>query len=193
MVNHIDIDSLTLEELGGVVDIYPWYAGARAEFCRRMSQMGLLTEEQIEQSALYMASRQYFARILKDRVPEKEIIRDRDVDSQKPLEIIRSRPQVPGGDYFSSEQYRMAQQPQDNVFSKFAVKARQEGYVDQTDEREQEADFCTETLARIYLEQDYAQKAIEIYSKLSLRYPEKSIYFASLIEEIERKQNNDSI
>ena len=46
---------------------------------------------------------------------------------------------------------------------------------------------CTETLARIYLEQDYAQKAIEIYSKLSLRYPEKSIYFASLIEKTEQK------
>ena len=51
MVNHIDIDALTLEELGGVVDIYPWYAGARAEFCRRMSQMGLLTQEQVEQAA----------------------------------------------------------------------------------------------------------------------------------------------
>ena len=193
MVNHIDIDALTLEELGGVVDIYPWYAGARAEFCRRMSQMGLLTQEQVEQSALYMASRQYFARSLKDRVPEKELIRDRDVSEQMPLERIKERPHVPGGDYFASEQYRMAQKPQDNIFSKFAVKAREEGYVDHTEVESGEDDFCTETLARIYLEQDYAQKAIEIYSKLSLRYPEKSIYFASLIEEIERKQNNDSI
>jgi hypothetical protein len=49
-------------------------------------------------------------------------------------------------------------------------------------------DFCTETLAKIYLEQDYTEQAIDIYSKLSLRYPEKSVYFAALIDEIKQKE-----
>ena len=44
--------------------------------------------------------------------------------------------------------------------------------------------FLTETLARIYIKQGYYSKALDIYEKLSLKYPEKSSYFASLILEV---------
>ena len=60
----IDIHRLNLEELLGVVSIYPWYAGARKELCVRLSQAGTLSESQLTQASLYVWSR----RILSDLV-----------------------------------------------------------------------------------------------------------------------------
>ena len=52
-------------------------------------------------------------------------------------------------------------------------------------------DLITETLAAIYLRQKKYEKAQKAYEKLSLKYPEKSIYFASQIKEIEKLKNNN--
>ena len=45
-------------------------------------------------------------------------------------------------------------------------------------------DLVTEDLAEIYLAQGLCDEAIAIYRKLSLLNPEKSVYFASLIDKI---------
>jgi hypothetical protein len=51
-------------------------------------------------------------------------------------------------------------------------------------------ELVTETLARVYLEQEHFDKAIEAYKKLSLKYPKKSSFFAdqiNLINDLKKK------
>ncbi|MFB6318502.1 hypothetical protein [Saccharicrinis sp. FJH54] len=52
-------------------------------------------------------------------------------------------------------------------------------------------EFITETLARIYIKQRNFDKALHIFKKLSLKYPEKSIYFAGQIKIVEQLKNNE--
>ena len=51
--------------------------------------------------------------------------------------------------------------------------------------------LMTETLARVYLEQNKYQKAIQAYEILILKYPEKSSFFANRISDIKILQQNN--
>ena len=48
--------------------------------------------------------------------------------------------------------------------------------------------LMTETLAHVYVEQKKYQKAITAFTVLSLKYPEKSSFFALQIEAIKKLQ-----
>ncbi|GEM_PF-122729 len=52
---------------------------------------------------------------------------------------------------------------------------------------EEQFDLVTETLANIYAGQGMYVKAIEVYKKLILKFPEKKSYFATQIQELEEK------
>jgi len=56
----------------------------------------------------------------------------------------------------------------------------------------QPEELMTETLARIYVEQKNYKKAIQSYKILSLKYPEKSSFFAVQIKAIEQLQEQNN-
>ena len=188
MVNPIDIHKLTLEELSGVIALYPWYGGARMELCRRMSGAGALSDLQIAETALHLGDRGVLAALLR----AGRTVDCSDKDARRLADAFISaqdeprkqrRVYVVGGDYFSQDQYEKARTDSDGVFSRFAAKAKKEPAKEDAGEDLSDR-FCTESLAEIYAEQGYPEMARRIYSKLLLANPEKSAYFAALIEKL---------
>lgn len=186
MVNNIiSLDSLNMEELSGVVNIYPWFAGARMELCQRMAALGEdgWTEQRFAQEAIYLVSREKLYRLL---------------HPAKPVEKIQAPQIVPGlsgsgrviavgGDYFSQEDYDSAKQEGDDFFRTIRnsmAPQEETPAVSISPVNELEFDFCTESLARAYEQQGYTDSAKHIYEQLSLRFPEKSVYFATLINNL---------
>ena len=207
------LNSLTVDELAGVINLYPWFGAARRELCERMARMGGSEwgKEQYADAALYISSRNIVSDIV--RSTRKEDYSDKDVEAllkeyispvvrqahqpepeahhpvPEPVEgaapVYHRTVKVVGGDFFSSEQYDQVQEAGDNYFSRFKARRSEEKEDRYWDDPE--LGFCTETLAWIYADQGYYTEAKKIYSRLILRYPEKSAYFASLIEKLDKE------
>jgi len=195
-MGQIDIKKLNIDELIGVVNLYPWFGGARRELCERMSRMGdAWGESQFADAALYLADREMLADML--RTSSETDWSDSDVEkllksyiseNEKIDNSAEAKPRtvhVVGGDYFSQSEYEAVRNSGDNVFSHYAAKARKEK--NDSSQEVGEIAVYTETLAQIYLEQGYPEQAKRIYSKLLLAYPEKNTYFAALIAKIENE------
>lgn len=105
---------------------------------------------------------------------------------------------MPGGDYFTRREMELLELDENKPIDKFIAEKpsllRGSGYssepveVEETDEFV-DSGFYTETLARIYAEQGFVKRALDVYAKLILLYPEKSTYFASLVKELKTKNN----
>ena len=55
----------------------------------------------------------------------------------------------------------------------------------------EDENLVTETLAKVFAKQKNFKKAIKAYKQLSLKYPEKSIYFAAQIEKIKEQEGKE--
>ncbi len=93
------------------------------------------------------------------------------------------------GDYFSREQYEQIRHGDNWVRGvDFTGDGAEKEYGESGGGAEMATeDFCTETIAKIYEEQGYFDKARQIYAKLILAYPEKNTYFAALIEKLQTR------
>lgn len=112
-------------------------------------------------------------------------------------QVEAPRRRVPGGDYFSKQDFEELAEtgesytdlhftPKSNLASSLdraAVILASPGQSMDPDTGE----VCTETLAGIYYSQGFYRRAIDIYKKLILFYPEKNTYFAALIERCKEK------
>ena len=58
--------------------------------------------------------------------------------------------------------------------------------IDESDKKETDESYFTETLAQIYIKQGRYSKALEIIKRLNLNYPKKNAYFADQIRFLEK-------
>ena len=180
MVQTQPLSKLSLEELTGVVNMVPWWGGARVELCRRMAVSGGWTREQFAREAIYLADRSKLYSIMQaaPAAPaEKPQMNDIIAPSRKVHAV--------GGDYFSQDQYDQARSAGDkDLARKIYSGVEDKKTATQADIADR---FCTEALAEIFAEQGFTSEARRIYSRLVLEFPEKSAYFAALIEKLEQK------
>lgn len=186
----MNIETMTLDDLAEIIEQYPWYGIARKELCLKMSEIGG-TDWGIDQyvdCALYVRSRSIISDLI--RSASKQDYYDKNleallksyianVNAEKAKEQAKPEVRVVGGDFFTKEQYEKVKLTEDNFL--YSKELKNKPVINENE------GVYTETLAEIYVEQGYYQEAEEIYSKLILLYPEKSAYFASLIEKIKKE------
>ena len=120
------------------------------------------------------------------------------IDEEATQEEQKPKIIVVGGDYFGRDDFESIKLDDSKPLDKFIAerpslvkqnplpetKVSSEEFIEFDD-----TVFYTETLAKIYTEQGFYKRAIDVYAKLILLYPEKSVYFASLVKELKTKHN----
>ena len=134
----INLRTLTMEELAGVVNLYPWFAAARKELCVRMSALGGESwgVGQYADQAMYVADRSIISGIMRSSAVKDYSDSDletllssymeesRSGDAAEPAaQPARAARPVPGGDFFSKDEYDKVRRAGDN----FTFRARTAG------------------------------------------------------------------
>ena len=206
----------SISDLEKLLEDYPWFPIARKELFLKMSAMGeeyrrdtlrrtvlyLYPEYSVFREAYMLSS----AAVADEAAQMPEQVYELDLHIEKPDDVqvqepvresvgmqeqtvtrpissagVRREIYVVGGDYFMPEELRNVQ---DRDISSL-------GTVHDTQVSGDSSEFTdgayyTETLARIYADQELYDRANEVYEKLILLYPEKSAYFAALKKDIKK-------
>ena len=197
----VALERLSNGALEQVIENYPWFVVARKELIMRSGEGEDYFRNALRSCGLFFNSRSEILGILTGRVkpsvPKPAEPKPAESELAEPV-TTQMEPakeyHIVGGDYFSKEDFESLDKQGISVDIPTVARPvegdltpgreRVDPLPETGTERHVEGDIFTETLARIYFQQEIYPKALEIYEKLILIYPEKSAYFASLIEQV---------
>ena len=204
------IDKLNLKTLEEYIELYPWYSAGYLELYRRLGDTAV-SEELLSKAAPRLFSREPLYRLYVEKSGTTPL--PVDIEGAISGEVIEVGTEkisdtnfiLAGGDYFSKNDFDSIPLDRSMPLDKFiedkpsllrsALDNRNresssaENGLGRLDDIFDDSEFYTETLASVYAEQGYCKRALEIYAKLILLYPEKSSYFASLVKLLKSKHN----
>lgn len=201
-----------IADLEKLLETCPWFPIARKELFLKMSAMGEeYRKEALRRTVLYLypdysVFREGYvlscAASAGEPEPDEEQVYELDFTESSHVPVPAADPvevedevgapeayqvgphreiYVVGGDYFMPEELKNVQnQDLSSLTVSHDTTSSGDGS-EFTDEA-----YYTETLARIYAEQELYDRANEVYEKLILLYPEKSAYFAALKNDIKK-------
>jgi len=215
MENFGNLKELDIATLESLVREYPWFACARQVLMEKMWSKGREHfEMQIGKCSAFLQNRQrlYLLKLEPEQDDDASVIDFDEINrefneitgailgenNKKSAESGENGPKyiVLGGDYFTKDDFAQLEDVNSFKIGKLGANDKEfnfqtsDNQVVDLDEGDRDIDdFYTETLARIYAEQGYYEEAIKVYAKLILLYPEKSAYFATLVNEVKSKNN----
>lgn len=191
-LNHPEkLNQDSLAELKGVVENYPTFQAAWVLLLKNLKMLDDPDfDSYLERGAIRIADRRKLYHFLHQ---------EETADDKLTAELADQDPLVK--EYMAPGFYQLSDRKEDreetlvdlirSIRKKEAEKVLDEVETPAETETEEKSDnsFVTETLAKIYAQQKHYQKAIEAYKNLSLKFPEKSTYFAGQIEILKKLMN----
>lgn len=211
-LKYSDIPSLDLTELDTALKQYPWFSYLRQVLMERLYKVDKEAfMQKLAEVAVFLSSR----KTLYDRInapvgdiQEEGVVEVQAVDVAEEYEQVhKPKVVVVGGDFFTKEDlktinpeedmelklrnspfYRPAESVEEEKDTAEGAKGKSSLYTAEGKVNFDDLAFCTETLGHIYAQQGFYDKAIEVFSKLILLYPQKSAYFAALVNDLKNNR-----
>lgn len=211
-----DVPTLSVEELQRLQSDYPYFQAVRFLYLKKLRcDFPERYPQALQENALYAGDRKALFTLLegaeqtwKGLYPDEKEKPETDafglIDSflaSRSSELGRETELYPEASYRFDDAETPAAAPAENSFAlvdafldaspeekepqTLVITVAEKPENEDSDELQDE-EFLTESLAKIYIKQRRYAKALEIIRKLSLKYPEKNIYFADQIRFLEK-------
>ena len=182
------LNAESMQELQELLKEYPYFQGAWMLYLKNLKKMESPDFEQVlKKVAVIVPDRRQLYRYLNAKT--NMVFKLAEKHSEIPVYKLGDDSEVPAGDSlidkFLSSNPGKIKQPLDDE----RPGEEQTRYEPEKNSLAENDEIITETLAMIYFQQKNYDKALDAFKKLSLKYPEKSVYFATRIEEIEHLKN----